>query len=65
MVHQDVPGYSEEYWRLVICYLPEENHVGEAVEPAVDNKQLHGDLVAAEEFHLILRILWRHHADVE
>ena len=44
---------------------PEENHVGEAVEPAVDNQELHCDLIATEEFHLSLRILPGLKADVE
>ena len=45
--------------------LPEENHVVEAVEPAVDHHQLQGDLAAAENPHLLLRLLLRAQTNVE
>ena len=46
-------------------YLPEENHVVEAVEPAVDHQELQADLATAEELPLLLRILLRAKTGVE
>ena len=44
---------------------PEENHVGEAVEPAVDYQELQGDLEAAEKLQPRRRIFLRGQADIE
>ena len=53
----------KEWYKSVL--IPEENGVGEAVEPAVDNQELHGDLEAAEKLHLRCRIFLRGQADIE
>ena len=52
-------------WIEISFFLHEENYVGEAVEPAVDHQQPHGDLAAAEDLHFLLRIFLRHQTNVE
>ena len=49
----------------IFIFVPEENGVSEAVEPAVNHQDLHGDLAAAEKLHFIWRAFSKAKADIK